>query len=76
MIGIAGTVSEVDESDVTVIYQHAHWNGSSFKLNPAVISKVNKYSVGQVIRIRNDRVTIKEIRNKFPIRLEAEMVNY
>jgi len=75
LIGIDGTVSEVDVSGVTVTYQENPVTyGSSLKLNPSVLSKLNKYSVGQVICIRNDRETIKEIRKKFPTRLQAEMV--
>jgi len=35
------------------------------RLNPAVVKKLNKFSINQIIRIRSDEVTIREIEFDF-----------
>ena len=37
----------------------------SWRLNPTILKKLNKFSVNQVIRIRNDERTIRSIESKF-----------
>ncbi len=37
----------------------------SWRLNPTILKKLNKFSVNQVIRIRNDERTIRSIECKF-----------
>ena len=43
----------------------ADFNGFKFHLNPDYVRKINKFSVNDVIRIRNDDVTIQEIEKEY-----------
>jgi len=58
----------VDESSVKVrfkddrgiFHQYTNW-----RFNPAILIKLNKFSIDQMIRIRNDGCTIQSIESKF-----------
>ena len=62
MEGVAGTVESVIESELLVDFKETE---KKLRLNPAVVKKLNKFSINQIIRIRSDEVTIREIEIDF-----------
>lgn len=61
-IGQVGIVHSMIGSDVYVKYRDVPCN---WRVNSDVISKLNKFSIGQIIRIRMDEQTIREIDEDF-----------
>lgn len=56
----------MDGSSVSVEFQAQDEDEAvSWRLNPTVLKKLNKFSVNNVIRIRNDERTIRSIESKF-----------
>jgi len=53
--GVAGTFESVIESELLVDFKETE---KKLRLNPAVVQKLNKFSINQIIRIRSDEVTI------------------
>lgn len=49
-------------SDISVKFKGFH---HSWQMNPSVMKKLNKFSVNQIIRIRDDEETIQEIEEEF-----------
>ena len=62
MKGVAATVKSVVESELLVDFKE---NEKKLRLNPSVMKKLNKFSINQIIRIRSDEVTIREIEIDF-----------
>jgi len=60
--GVAGTVESVIESELLVDFKEKE---KKLRLNPSVVKKLNKFSINQIIRIRSDEVTIREIEFDF-----------
>lgn len=56
----------MEQSSVKVRFKGCHGSGHAYwSFNPAILTKLNKFSVNQVIRIRNDERTIQSIDSKF-----------
>lgn len=56
----------MEQSSVKVRFKGCHGSGHAYcSFNPAILTKLNKFSVNQVIRIRNDERTIRSIESKF-----------
>ncbi len=60
-IGTVGTVLTICESIVYVKFKGVE---SCLHLNPAILKKLNKFSIDQVIRIRDDEATLQIIEKK------------
>jgi len=74
-IGRVGTVQKVYESaDVSVKFRGID-PVRIWCLNPAILKKLNKFSVNQIIRIKNDEETIREI-SKLSAKFRGESGNY
>lgn len=61
-----GTVGRYMSEDISFVEV-------GFKFNPAILTKLNEFSVGQMIRIRNDANTIRSIESKF-MQLEIRQI--
>ena len=59
---MVGTVHAIHESKV---YVRVKDRDDCFNLHPAVLKKLNKFSVNQIIRIRSDEMTIQKIEKRF-----------
>jgi len=46
-----------------------------FEFNASNLWQINKFSINQFLWIRNDIITIMEIKTKFPFALKNEVVN-
>ena len=56
----------MDGSSVNVKFQTRYGGESvSWRFNPTIFKKLNKFSVNQVIRIRNDAHTLRSIESKY-----------
>ena len=71
MKGVAGTVESLIESELLVDYKEKE---KKLRLNPATVKKLNKFSLNQVVRIRSDEATIREIEVDFGSRPGFERV--
>ena len=75
-MGVIGTVESVGDSGVRVNFKNQE---VKLHLNPDCFDKLNKFSVNQIVRIRSDRQTIREIESDFGISyrdLDNNKVNY
>lgn len=64
-MGATGTVESVGESDIHVYFAE---KDIKLRLNPSALIKLNKFSINQVVRIKSDRETIREIEKEFEIK--------
>ena len=63
-MGVIGTVESVGDSGVRVNFKDQL---VKLQLNPDCFEKLNKFSIHQIVRIRSDRQTIREIESDFEI---------
>jgi len=71
--GVPGTIESLTESELLVNFKEKQ---KKLRLNPAFVKKLNKYSINQIIRIRSDEVTIREIEIDFGSQTGFERVIY
>ena len=64
-MGAIGTVKSVGNSEILV---HFVEKGIKLRLDPFVLIKLNKFSINQTIRIREDGETIRRIEEEFDIK--------
>ena len=64
VIAVTGTVKSVGDTEILV---HFTEKGIKLRLDPSVLIKLNKFSIHQIVRIRSDRQTIREIESDFGI---------
>lgn len=57
-IGVVGTVHTIFESEIFVRFKGKE---ECLNLNPTILIKLNKFSVNQVIRVRNDESTLQQM---------------
>ena len=73
MKGVPGTVESLTDSELLVSFKEQE---KKMRLNPAFVKKLNKFSINQIIRIRSDEVTIREIEIDFGSQIGFERVIY
>ncbi len=67
-MGDIGTVESVDDSEILVNFVE---KGIKLRLNPSSFIKLNKFSINQIVKIRDDGQTIREIENEFDFDSES-----
>jgi len=70
--GVTGTVESLNESGLLADYKEKE---KKLRLNPATVKKLNKFSINELVRIRSDEATIREIEVDFGSRAGFERVN-
>jgi len=55
----------MNECDIRVAFKGANRVETILGLCPSIISKLNKFSLNQVIRIRDDQETVQQIEKEF-----------
>ena len=70
--GVTGTIESLNESGLLVDYKEKE---KKLRLISAAVKKLNKFSINELVRIRSDEATIREIEVDFGSRAGFERVN-
>lgn len=70
-MGATGTVKSVGDSEIIV---HFVEKRIKLRIEPSVLIKLNKFSINQMIRIREDVETIRKIEEEFDV--ESNQLKY